>query len=118
MFEKAKDYYLCGLKQFKEEKEYFHPGTIFLNTLKLVKEKIDFRPIVGMDTGGQLWDIMKFLKHSEVLSFPYYYNEELGYEIVNDNMMHFIKGSNWLKTDEQEHLIILEKLFYRLQELE
>lgn len=117
IFEKAKDYVFCGLKQVRDDKEYFHPGAIFLNTGLLIKEKIDFAPIEGMDTGGQLWDIIKFLEHNKVLSFSYQFDDELGYEIVNDCMMHFVKGSNWNKIDEIEHRERLAALFKRLNDI-
>lgn len=118
IFERAKDYVFCGLKQVKEDKEYFHPGTIFLNTYKLSGEKIDFSPIPGMDTGGQLWDIIKFLKHNQTLAFSYQFEPTLEYEIVNDCLMHFVKGSNWNKGDEIKHRERLAKLFVKLRELE
>lgn len=117
IFEVAKGFVFCGLKQVKDEKEYFHPGTLFLNTHKLISSHIDFSPIPGMDTGGQLWEIIKFLQHNEILAFPHQFEPELGYEIVNDCMMHFVKGSNWQKTDEIKHRERLAELFKRLKEL-
>lgn len=118
IFEIAKDYYMCGLKQVKEEKEYFHPGTIFLNTHKLSSDTIDFMPHEGVDTGGKLWDIIKFLKHNQVMSFSYDFVPDLEYEIVNGCLMHFVKGSNWHGINEIEHRERLAKLFKRLHELE
>lgn len=117
VFEKAKDYVFCGQKQVRDEKEYFHPAALFLNTGKLINDKIDFMPVEGMDTGGQLWNIIKFLKHNKVLSFSYWFETDLEYEIVNGTMMHFVKGSNWNKIDEIAHRERLASLFKRLSDL-
>ena len=113
IFEIAQSYDFCGLKQIAGGKEYLHPGYLFINT-KLVAEDLDFMPIPGMDTGGQLHEL---IKEKEVLSLSYEYEPELGYEIINGSMMHFVKGSNWQGMDKDLHEQRIKKLFDRLRGL-
>jgi len=106
----ASNYHFAGYKQRVNGVTYLHPGFIAINTAKV--NFVDFSPCEGLDTGGK---IAAYITGENTYFVAYAKNEEIGYEIINDSFMHFVKGSNWTKSED--HWGRLDKLFEILYKL-
>lgn len=91
----------AGIGQAKIGKMYLHPNVCLINNKFVPRSVVDFRPCEGMDTGGRLADYVGTLRTDQInhLKFEYgdfnYEGINDTYEIINEQFMHFIKGSNW-----------------------
>ncbi len=115
IFLRTKEKDFAGLAQVKEGKVYLHPGMMFINLDRTQEVNFNFLPCPGMDTGGRMSD--KYIgKELEFLGIRYE-NFDLngaqeGYEVIDNTWMHFVKGSNWNKSENHN-----ERINYLMQEL-
>lgn len=113
IYSRAEEYDFCGLSQIYNEQEYLHPGYLFINTSR-VRDELDFMPSPGVDTGGQLSEL---ISRSKVLKFSYELDPWLGHEIIDGKLMHFVKGSNWNGIDKDLYEQRLRALFQKLESI-
>lgn len=106
---------MAGLGQGKL-RPYFWPGCVMFNNSSIDQDLIDFSANneFGLDTGGQLWEIVR--KHGEdcCIFFNETYHENSQYRgkaykhyaMINNQMfMHFVNSSNWNNQgDNQERI--------------
>lgn len=70
--------------------KYPNPACLFIRTRV---GALDFMPSMGMDTGGLLHSVYNFVR-------PMAYEKNEDYEVFAGAFLHIVKGSNWVKTDE------------------
>ena len=101
-----------GLAQEKGGAKYLHPALLGIN-LDLMQQDLNFLPTGGLDTGGQLAPLIND-GNTKWLSLQYR-NEgnDTFYEIIGDEWMHFVKGSNW--NGNPNHKKRLKYLFSELE---
>lgn len=109
---------ITGIAQHKppNQKIYFWPGCVMLDTKDIEKPMIDFSTNheERLDTGGNLFKITekfgieKFGSFDEVsYENPYYKGELYNYYALLDNgtYMHFINSSNWAEASGNEERV-------------
>lgn len=95
------DKHFAGIGQAKIGKMYLHPNVCLINNKFVPRSVVDFSPCAGMDTGGRLSDYISTLTNDKINHLKFEYGEfnyesiNDTYEIINEQFMHFIKGSNW-----------------------
>lgn len=101
-----------GLGQQKS-KTYFWPGFFMVKTSDF--KELDFSVADGLDTGGMLWKSIEKVGAENCVFFGerHEQNSELQegkstynfYSIIVDSFLHFVNGSNWAKSDNNEERI-------------
>lgn len=109
------DKVIAGMAQTKPSgKTYIWAGCLMLNNGVVEKELVDLSPNseYGLDTGGNTYKIIDKYGLENCVFFNEHYHENVHfkiphynfYSIIHDGVfMHFIAGSNWQKTNENEH---------------
>lgn len=115
---RAGDRRFIGLAQNKIGRTYLHPGLLLINLDAVQNIEFNFLPCDGMDTGGQMCDVVEKSK-VEYLNVFYTEYETEGlkdfYEVIDNTWMHFVKGSNWNKN--KNHSIRIEYLTNELERI-
>lgn len=109
------DKLMAGLGQHKNGKDYFWPGCLMWNNKDIDQSFINFSPSaeLGLDTGGGFYEFVEANRekciffneeHCQNPSFnKSFYNF---YCMINNGMfMHFVNGSNWNDSPENEERI-------------
>lgn len=97
----CREKHFSGIGQAKIGKMYLHPNVLLINNKLVPREAVNMAPCAGMDTGGRLADYIGTLRTDQINHLKFEYGEFVydgindTYEIINEQFMHFIKGSNW-----------------------
>ncbi len=115
IFLRTRDKDFAGLAQVKLNKTYLHPGIMLINSDLSKDIEFNFIPCAGMDTGGRMSDTY-IGKEVEFLGVRYE-NFDLkgaqeGYEVIDNCWMHFVKGSNWNRSNNHN-----DRINYLMKEL-
>lgn len=123
---------IAGVGQARGNKFYYWPGCVIINTSKVDKDLVDFstNSHLGLDTGGNLYQIIDKYGDSECVNFDQYnidytigsytsiYNLIQTQKYMNQtfSFMHFINASNWSGSANNDERIkaLLEMLKTRV----
>lgn len=101
---------LAGLGQQRNGVKYFWPGLFMFRT----SVEIDWQMIPGFDTGGGTQKAIKEVGEDQCVFFDEQYSQNVGfnksqynfYSLLHDGtFMHFVNGSNWANSAENEERI-------------
>jgi hypothetical protein len=101
---------LGGIAQEKT-KTYFWPGCLMINNTMILPGMVDFSTSPGLDTGGGLHKVIERYGIGNCAVFDEVHVQNPGFSksfynfyssINNGQFMHFINGSNWNQSAENE----------------
>ncbi len=110
-----KDKAMAGLGQ-GAKKTYFWAGCVMFDSSKIEQSLIDFSPNseFGLDTGGNLYKMIEKCGKDLCIFFNEAYHQNPNftksfynfYASIHDGLfMHFVNGSNWAKSNDNEERI-------------
>lgn len=111
------DKVIAGVPQTKNGEIYLWAGLVAINTRLVDKSALDFMPLSGMDTGGELNKVFKQLPKDKYHLFAErpqadYSDIYFDDQVQEPTFIHFRNGSNWANETQYEQRI--EKLMQKI----